>query len=318
MEQRNKILIVDDNVELVKLMEFNLSLLGFHVLSAFDGEEALKKIDEAKPDLILLDITMPKMDGYEVCRRIKENKETRLIPVVLITALGKKEEKIKGLEAGANDFLTKPVDESELIARINALIKLKTITEELESVENILFTLVNVIDAKDSYTRGHSERVTRLAVLLAERLGLSKEQINTLEKAAQLHDIGKIGIPEAVLNKPGALTNEEFEEVKTHSPLGEKICSPLKTLQPLLDIIRHHHERYDGKGYPDGLKGEEISIEARIIAVVDSYDAMASDRPYRERLSKEAIINNIKKGSGSQWDKNVAEAFLRILEENII
>ncbi len=315
MPKEYKVMIVDDDFELCRFMSQFLSRQGFLTFTASDGEEGLKKTEEICPDLILLDAMMPQMSGYEVCKRLKDNEKTRLIPVIMITGAGEKEMKIKGIEAGVDDFITKPADHEELIARVRSLIRVKTLNDQLENVENVLYTLVNIIDAKDSYTRGHSERVTKFALVLAKEMSFSRENLNLLEKASKLHDIGKIGVPEAILNKPAALTEEEFNEIKKHPAIGEKICSPMKTLGPILKILRYHHERFDGKGYPDGMKGNDIPLEARIIAVVDSFDAMATDRPYRKKLEKERIIAIFKSGLGSQWDEKIANIFIKMLED---
>jgi len=308
-----RILIVDDDLAIVKVMQNYLIRSGFYTFAAFDGEEALKKVEEVSPDLIVLDVMMPKLDGYEVCKILKENDKTRFIPIIMVTAFGEKRNKIKGIEIGADDFLTKPLDVDELLAKVRSLLRLKYLIEQLDNAENILFSLVNIIDAKDSYTGGHSERVTRFALMLAEKIGLPNEQLGLLEKAAKIHDIGKIGVPEAILNKLGPLTEEEFAQIKKHPEIGEKICSPLNSLQPLLKIIRHHHERYDGNGYPDGIRGTNIPVEARIIAIVDSYDAMATDRPYRNKLLNNKIINIFRAGAGTQWDKDLVEKFIEII-----
>ncbi|MBI4845051.1 MAG: response regulator [Candidatus Omnitrophica bacterium] len=317
MENNGKILLVDDDEQLVGLMRQNLELEGYEIICAYDGDEALEKAEQVQPDIILLDVTMPKKTGFEVCRILKERPQTRFTPIVLVTALGRREEKIKGIESGADDFLSKPVSQEELLARIKSLIKVKKMHEELEEIENILYTLINIIDAKDAYTRSHCERVTSLAVLLAQELKLSNEQISLIEKAAKLHDIGKIGIPESILNKPGALTVEEFNVIKQHSVFGEKICEPLRSLRPVLKIIRHHHEHFDGTGYPDGLSGEKIPLEARVIAIADGYDAMATNRPYRNALLQAEIVDILHEGSGSQWDPDITKAFLKMIGENI-
>ncbi|MFH1768554.1 MAG: HD domain-containing phosphohydrolase [Candidatus Omnitrophota bacterium] len=316
MERENKVLIVDDDVELARMMSTSLTRHGFVTFLAFDGVEALSKIKSINPDLILLDAVMPQCGGLEVTKQLKENQETRLIPIIMITGMDDKEMKISGIEAGVDDFLTKPVDQEELLARARSLIRVKMLNDQLESMENVLYTLVNIIDAKDSYTRGHSERVTKYAMKLAETIGLSKENIDVLEKAAKLHDIGKIGVPEEILNKPSALTKEEFEEIKKHPIIGETICTPLKTFGPILRIIRHHHERYDGKGYPDGISGNGIPLEARIIAVADSYDAMASNRPYRNALEKNRILAIFNAGFNEQWDESLVRNFIKLIEGN--
>jgi len=313
-----KILVVEDELDVATIMQQYLTRLGFLAFSAADGEEALKKVTEIKPDIILLDVMLPKLNGYEVCKRLKESEKTRLIPIIMVTALGEKEQKIKGIESGADEFLTKPIDREEFLARARSLLKVKFLNEQLETAETILYALVGVLDAKDAYTSGHTERVTEFATKLANELELPQDEVDLINKAARLHDIGKIGVSDVILNKPGALTEEEFEHIKTHPVVGERICEPLKSLQPVLKIIRHHHERWDGRGYPDGIKGDIIPYGARVIAVADSYDAMAADRPYRKRLPDERIINIFKAGAGTQWDEKITHAFMRMLEEKRI
>ena len=312
--KHSRILVVDDDVLNVKLIEAYLIPEEYDILTAYDGEEALKKVEEESVDLILLDIMLPKINGYEVCQQLKAREDLRLIPIIMITALDEREDKIKGIETGADDFLTKPVDKGELLARIKSLLRVKYLNEQLENVEAVLFFLANLIEAKDPYTKDHTKRVAKYAERLAKEAGLSLEQQNLLRKAGTLHDIGKIGVPEAILNKPGPLAEEEFNRMKEHSVLGEKICNPLKSMSCIVNIIRHHHERFDGNGYPDGLKGEEIPIGARIMAIVDSFDAMILDRPYRKKMAREKAIEILKEEAGKQWDPKLVEIFIKKID----
>lgn len=313
-----KVLIIEDNQYTREMLSNMLERLSFQTATAIDGEVGLQKAFEIKPDVILLDINLPKIDGYEICRILKTNKDTRFIPIIMITGMAQKREKLKGIEVGADEFLAKPFDTEELLVRIRALVKTKKLNEELENVDNILSALVSIIGAKDSYTSEHSSRVEKVSVLVARKLAFSEELISILAKAAGLHDIGKIGVSEIILNKTTPLTDEEFDSIKKHPTIGEELCHPLTSLRPILKIIRHHHERYDGKGYPDGIGYEDIPIEARIIAVADSYDAMAADRPYRKRLSDEKIIEELNNGKGKQWDRKIVDCMLELLNENII
>jgi putative two-component system response regulator len=234
---------------------------------------------------------MPDMNGYETCRRIKNNPKTQMVPVVLVTALGDMESRIKGLEAGANDFLTKPVNRLELIARAKSLIKLSRTHSSLTSIENVLFSLARAVEAKDTYTQGHTERVANLSLAIGRKLKLPPQDMTALSYGGVMHDIGKIGIPNSILNKPGKLDDEEWAMMKKHPLIGSSIGKPLeKNLGAALQVIRYHHEKMDGSGYPEGLKGEDIPVVARIVGVADIYDALTTDRPYRKGMSKEKAI----------------------------
>ncbi len=309
-----RILIVDDNPVNVDLLKAQLKPFPYNLDSAYDGEEALKKIYDTMPDLVLLDLMMPKISGYEVCRAIKQNKETQFIPVIIITALSELDDKIKAIELGADDFLVKPFNKLELTTRIRSLLNLKALHDDVDRSENILFSLVKALEAKDGYTRGHSERVAFYATAVAAQLGLSPKEMEIIRKGALLHDIGKIGVKEEVLLKPGAFTKEEMEHIKIHPSVGYDICKPLKSIAPCLCCIRSHHERIDGEGYPDHLSGKEIPLLAKIISVVDSFDAMTTDRPYRKKMPKETAFKIFEKEkTQGQWDPAIVEAFLDMM-----
>ena len=290
-EDKPRVLIVDDDRRNVKLLEGYLLPERYKVLKAYSGEEALTLLGESEVDLMLLDIMMPGLDGYEVCKRVKARESTRFIPVILITALDDLQAKVRGIEAGADEFLSKPANREELLARTRSLIRNRELNRNLVSVENALFSLASAVEAKDNYTLRHTQRVANLAVALGRRLRLSEKEIFALRLGGILHDVGKIGIAEEILNKPGKLEDHEWEEIKRHPEIGYRICLPLKsTLGIALDVVRHHHEKLDGSSYPDGLKGNEISLAARIMCVVDIYDALVTDRPYRKAMSKEEAI----------------------------
>lgn len=305
--------MVDDEPLNLELLEAYLQASGYEVLRAVDGTSALEIVAESPPDLILLDVMLPGKNGYAVCEELKGNDETRFIPIILITALTSLEDKIKGIESGADDFLNKPFNKQELMARVKSLIRVKHINEDLDTAQNIIFTLALAIEAKDPYTRGHSERVADLAAELAKHMGLHLRDQLMIRNAGILHDIGKIGVSGAILNKTETLTEDELIHVRTHSELGEQICRPLRSARAVLPIIRQHGERYDGTGHPDGLAGEEICLGARIVAVADAYDAMTSDRPYRKRMTKEKAIEILKLNAGIQWDPRVVTGFLEML-----
>lgn len=310
-----RILIVDDNPVNVELLKAQLKPYAYILESAFDGEEALKKIHDIPPDLVLLDLMMPKISGYEVCRAIKQNKDTQFIPVIVITALSELDDKIKAIELGADEFLVKPFNKLELTTRIRSLLNLKALHDDVDRSENILFSLVKALEAKDLYTRGHSERVSAYAVQVARAIGLEENEIEVLRKGALLHDIGKIGVKEEVLLKPGKFTEEEMKHIQIHPSVGYDICKPLKSLAPCLCCIRSHHERIDGEGYPDHLTDKEIPLTAKIISVVDGYDAMTTDRPYRKKMSRETALNIFEKEKSSgQWDQTIVEAFLEMMK----
>jgi len=314
MAESQTILVVDDQRENVEALSEYLEAQDYQVLRAYDGVEALQCVETHHPDLMLLDVLMPKLNGFQVCRTLKFQEQTRMMPIVIITALNQVEDKIKGIEAGADDFLSKPFNFAEMLARVRSLLRVKALNDQLENAENVIFALARAIEAKDRYTEHHTERVGAYAQAIAKKVGLPVEYQQALLKAGILHDVGKIGIRESILLKPGPLTPEEFNEQKAHPVIGEQICRSLKSIAHLLPIIRHHHERFDGKGYPDGLRGEEIPIEARILAVADAYDAMTTDRPYRARLSEEKAIEILRKGAGEQWDPRMVEVFIGILE----
>jgi len=312
-----RILVVDDDAIARLALETLLRREGFEVRQAGDGPSALKACTEFSPDLILLDILMPGMDGFEVCRRIKATPETRLTPVVLITGLSGTEDRIQGINAGAEDFLSKPIDFNELLARTRSLLKLKQYTDELENAETVLFTLAESIEARDPYTRGHCERLAETSARLAERVGIPEEDVKALRWAGIVHDIGKIAVPDAILLKPGPLTPEEMSQIRKHPEAGERICAPLKAFRHVLPIIRHHHEKFDGSGYPDGLRGEGIPVTARILQLADVYDALTWDRPYRMAIASEMALGLMEEeAKQGWWDCGLFRGFQEMIRED--
>jgi putative two-component system response regulator len=278
------ILVADDNEANRELLSALLSAEGYHVVGAVDGQQALDRVDSDSIDLALLDVVMPRRTGFEVCLAMKSKPETRLIPVVLLTSLNSDDDRIRGIMCGADDFLSKPVNKHELLARVHSLLRLKQFTDELDNAEAVLFSLALSIEAKDPYTEGHCDRLSKYSVALGEKLGLSEDQRVALRRGGLVHDIGKLAVPEHILLKPGPLTPEERKIMEQHTIAGERICAPLRSFRHVLPIIRHHHEKQDGSGYPDGLKGEQIPLTARILQVTDIYDALSTDRPYRKAL----------------------------------
>jgi putative two-component system response regulator len=310
-----RVLVVDDVPVNVSILEGMLSPLKCKVSKAFCGLEALAIIERGDIDLVLLDIMMPGIDGIEVCRRIKGQEQTRIIPVVMVTAMGETEAKVRSIEAGADDFISKPVNKLELLARTRSLIAVKRLNENMIGFENALISLANAVEAKDYYTRGHIKRVSSMAMQLGKRMNLSSRDLEALRIGGILHDIGKIGIPDAILKKEGALDPDEWEVMKTHPDVGYRLVYPLKrTLHQALDIIRYHHEKMDGSGYPDGLKGNAISMVARIMAVADYYDALITDRPYRKACSQEEVLRVIQQESEEgRLDRQVVDTLIVML-----
>jgi putative two-component system response regulator len=295
------ILVADDQAANRELLDEFLSAQGFTVITASDGASALESLASHKIDLVLLDVMMPKLSGFDVCERIKNAPETELIPVVLITALSDKDDRLQGIRVGADDFLTRPVDLSELLARSRSLLKLKYRTDELERAESVLFSLARSIESKDPYTHGHCERLSGYSVSLGKQVGLSAEEITALRRAGVVHDIGKVAVPDAILLKPGKLTEDEWKVIRQHPVIGERICEPLKSFRLVLPIIRHHHEKYNGTGYPDGLCGEAIPAGARILQIVDVFDALTTERPYKRALSIDEALTVMKEEVGKGW-----------------
>ena len=282
-----------------------------------DGALALKELTRTQIDLVLLDVMMPHLNGFDACEKIKSNPETYLIPVVLITALSDKQDRIKGIKAGADDFLTRPVERAELLARVGSLLKLKHRTDELERAEAVVFTLARSIEGKDPYTHGHCERLSDYSARLGEHLRLTEDEITALRRAGIVHDVGKIAVPDAILLKPGRLTEEEWKVVRQHPIVGERICAPLKSFRLVLPIIRHHHEKLDGSGYPDGLRGDAIPVTARVIQIVDVFDALTTDRPYKKAFSTADALQTMREEvAKGWWDRSIFEEFERLVSSD--
>ena len=315
-KQQGIILVADDNEANRELLSDLLSAEGYCVVCAADGQQALALVESEPIDLALLDVVMPRPTGFEACQAMKSKPKTRLIPVVLLTSLNSESDRITGIMCGADDFLSKPFNKHELLARVHSLLRLKRFTDELDNAETVLFSLALSIEAKDPYTEGHCDRLSKYSVALAERRGLSTDLQVVLRRAGIVHDIGKVAVPDQVLLKPGPLTPEEWNIMKQHPLVGERICAPLKSFRHVLPIIRSHHEKLDGSGYPDGLKGEEIPLTAQIMQTVDIYDALTTARPYRKALSpKEAfaiIHSEVKKG---WWNGELVNLLERVVRD---
>src|ERR1700723_147528 len=310
------ILVVDDQEPNRELLDELLTAQGFKVITVPDGASAFLELTRAEGDLVLMDVMMPDLSGFEICDKIKSDPETCLIPVVLITSLSEKEDRIEGIKAGADDFLTRPVDRTELLARVRSLVRLKQRTDELERAEAVLFSLGRSIEGKDPYTHGHCERLADYSAVLGEALNLPAEQITALRRGGVVHDIGKIAVPDSILLKPSALSEAEWELVREHPALGERICAPLKSFRLVLPIIRHHHEKRDGSGYPDGLSRESIPLTARVLQIVDVYDALTTKRPYKKALTvAEALLMMKEEVSKGWWDPHIFNEFERLVRD---
>ena len=309
-----RVLVVDDNPNTMTLMRDLLSSRGYDVVAVPDAAQAEAEILRHVPDLVLSDVVMPGKSGYELCRELKENPATRLVPVVLITGLSEREDRVRGIEAGADDFLNKPIFPEELFARVKSLIKLKEFTDELETAESVLCTLGLSVESRDPYTEGHCERLAVNASNLGRHIRLDEEEIIALRRGGYLHDLGKIAVPDEILKKGANLTPEEWAVMKRHPITGENICRPLKSLRLVLPIIRSHHEHFDGSGYPDGLEGRDIPLLARILQVVDVYDALRTARPYKPALGHEqAALTMREEAQAGLWDVELVLEFLSML-----
>jgi putative two-component system response regulator len=308
------VLIVDDEEKNLRLLEAYLAPEGYATLNASNGDEALDAARRARPDLIVLDAMMPRLNGFDVCRRLKQEQATRLIPVVLVTALNGKEDRLRAIEAGADDFLSKPVSKVELLTRIRALLRAKQTIDLLEDSETVVFTLARAVEGRDPSTGGHVERVSHYAAELGKAIGLLDSQVDGLRRAGVVHDIGKIAVPDAILLKPGKLTLEERRIMERHVAVGYELLRPLRTFTESLPAVRFHHERLNGSGYPLGLKGEQVPLVAQIMAIVDVYDALTTDRVYRAALSQAEAVRIIRdEAARGLHDSRLVDSFVSLV-----
>lgn len=310
-----RVLVVDDEPGNREMMTRLLERRHYQVEAVESGEaaRAFLAATDLLPDLILLDVMMPGIDGFSLCAEIKQHPLTALIPIVLMTSLDAKQHRIDGIKAGADDFLTKPVQFEELTARAASLVRLKRQTDDLESAQSVIQSLALTVEARDPYTQGHCRRLAAYAVALGRAMGLERDELAALERGGYLHDVGKIGVPDAILLKPSPLTADELALMKTHTIIGETLCGGLRSLRPVLSIIRHHHERLDGSGYPDGLRGDEISVMAQIVGVVDAYDAMTTTRPYRTALDQARACGELLEDARhGRLDANIVRLFVEM------
>ena len=330
MSSPSNILIVDDDSRGRETLEAVLTGLGHNLHFCDNGLDALKQASILQPDLILLDVMMPGIDGFEVCRRIRADPLLADVPVVMTTALDDKASRLEGIEAGADDFISKPIDRMEIRARVNTIIRLNRYRKLMKQQADLLqahhelqdayeATLkgwVRALDFRDNETGDHSRRVTLLTVELARLMGMSDSELIHVRRSALLHDIGKIGVPDHILHKPGPLTEDEWVIMRKHPQFAHDMLAPIEYLRSALDIPFCHHERWDGTGYPRGLKGEQIPLIARIFAVVDVWDALSSDRPYRKAWPYEKIVEHMRQQSGTHFDPKAVELFLQMMGDS--
>lgn len=313
MKSVGKVLVVDDYKPNAHGMRDLLTAAGYNVRVAYDGEDALRSALDEPPDLALLDVVMPGLSGVEVCRELKTRSLTRLIPVVLVTGSHDRAQRLAGLEAGADDFLSKPIDVPEFQTRVRSLLRVKHLTDELESTEAIMTMLGQIVEARDPYTEGHCERLADYATALGAALNLSPADLDTLSRGAMLHDLGKIAVPDGVLLKKGRLDAGESALMRQHPVVGDNLCRTVRSLDRVRPIVRSHHERADGRGYPDGLAGGEIPLLAQIVAVVDVFDALTTTRPYREAMSIEVAYKIMLGDADSGWcPKKLVSTFIQL------
>ncbi|MBC8459302.1 MAG: two-component system response regulator [Deltaproteobacteria bacterium] len=343
MEKRSKVLVVDDEEKNLRLMEALLLPMGYEVIMANNGEEALEKVQEIPPDVILLDIMMPKMDGFEVARRLKEEEDTSIIPIVMVTALREVDDRVKALEVGADDFLSKPVDKTELKARVQSLLKVKAYNDHMRDYQkeleaevakrtkqlrrafekikmaslDTIYRLSRAAEYKDEDTGAHILRMSHYSAAVARQMGLNQKTVESILYSAPMHDVGKIGAPDRILLKPGKLDADEWKIMKQHATIGGKILAGSDAgFIKLAEVIAlTHHEKWDGSGYPRGLKGSKIPLAGCVTAIADVFDALTSKRPYKEAFSLEKSYGIIREGRGNHFDPDVVDAFFSVKDE---
>jgi putative two-component system response regulator len=345
LKDKPVILIIDDQVQNIELLEAYLAPECYEIIKAFNGKDAVNIIAANQIDLVLLDIMMPRIDGFEVIRRVRQGEKNRLLPIILVTALKEKEDRVKGIEAGCDDFISKPVDKLELLARVHSLVKVKAYNDlmlnyrtELESevtarteqlkqaLQRIktasldtIYRLSMASEYRDEETGAHIKRVSRYSAAIARKMGMDENTIETILYAAPMHDLGKIGIPDQILMKRGKLDPAEWKIIKFHTVIGAKILHGAEAeFIKLGEVIAlSHHEKWDGSGYPNGEKGQQIPIAGRIVAIADVFDGLTSKRPYKEAFPTEVSLAIVKQGRGTHFDPDVADAFFGIQDEII-
>lgn len=309
-----RVLAVDDMLTNRELVLHALKSSEFEVQLAASGDEALEILASRPVDVVLLDIMMPGMDGFEVCKSIRENPDLRFLPVIMVTSLGHPDDLVHGMEVGADDYVAKPFNAIELIARVRSAAERKRVTDHLDDTESVLFSLARMVEARDEDTGDHCDRLSHMSVVFGQALGLPYEDLVALRRGGVLHDIGKLGIPDSILLKKGPLDEPEWAVMRQHPAIGAALCSPLRTMRKTVDIIQYHHERWDGSGYPHGLRGSEIPLLARVFQIVDIYDALVSARPYKVAFSPEKAVEIMEAETAKGWrDPDLMKVFLDIV-----
>jgi putative two-component system response regulator len=308
-----RVLVVEDDASNRALLEALLRREGYDVSSATNGHDGLRAARSDAADLVLLDIEMPGMNGLEVCRALRADPATVALPIILLTGRTETRDVVAGLDAGADDFLRKPYERAELLARIRSVLRLAEALAEVDGAHGVIAALANAVEAKDALTERHCQRLSTLARELAVTAGVPHGEHRPIVLGAMLHDVGKIGIADSLLAKPLPLTEDEWAVMRTHPVIGETICRPLRGSRHFLPVIRHHHEHWDGAGYPDHLRGAAIPIGARIVGLVDAFDAMVHDRPYRPARTVDEALSEITRLAGRQFDPGLVAAFVPLM-----
>jgi len=314
--RRHRVLVADrDETEGAHLADL-FKQAGFLVDVTRDGSSVLAALSSRAPDVLLVDVDLPGQSGFEVCRRVRQNAATRLLPIILMSAPEKFDHRVEGLEAGADDVLPKPVNSRELLARARSLLRMKQYTDDLDSASAILTTLASMIEGRDGNAAGHCSRMANYATTLGRALGVSDNEQQVLYRGAFLHDVGMLAISDFVLRKPGPLDEREFELVKAHTILGDELCANLRSLQAVRPIVRWHHERLDGSGYPDGLRGDQIPLSAQIVGVVDVFEAVTNERPYQRKRTPEEALETLRDEVARGWRRpDLVEAFASVMRQ---
>ena len=316
MSLRASILIADDDQTSARFLNRLLTREGHDVAVVHTGRDALDACQSAPPDLVLVDLVDAQGQGFDVCRQLKQASATRFIPVVIVTAQADRADRLKGIEAGCDDFLIKPFDSAELHARIKSLVRLKRFTDELESAEAVILGLGATIEARDPSTNGHCQRLAHYATKLGRALGLDEDDLAALERGGFLHDIGKIAVPDRVLLKDGKLDPQESRVMRKHPIIGDSLCAGLRSLNKVRPIVRHHHERLDGSGYPDGLRNGEVPLLAQIISTVDVFDALTTERPYRAARTCHEAFEVLAEEAAKGWrDRALVDVFVGVVTD---
>jgi putative two-component system response regulator len=307
---RVRVAVIEDDAAVRRVLGRILEDAGYGVIAVGDGEAGLRAVAEHQPDMLILDLTLPGVDGLEICRRLRTDSRTVTLPIIVLTAHTSTSDMVAALDAGADDFVTKPFQQVELLARLRSSFRTREVIRRMEQAHDIVVALANAVEAKDLGLKDHCRYLAYRSARLAAYLGLRDGELEGVAYGALLHDIGKIGIAEHVLHKPGPLTEEEFRVMREHPEIGERICDPLRMSRDFTPIIRHHHERWDGSGYPDGLRGEDIPLGARIVALADAFDAIVRGRPYRPARSVDEAFHELRVHAGKQFDPALVPLFI--------